>query len=887
MPLAVNTRLGPYEIIAPLGAGGMGEVFRARDTRLDRTVAIKICTGHFTERFEREARAISSLNHPHICALYDIGREGTVEFLVMEYLEGESLEARLRKGPIPIEEALQIAIQIAGALDAAHRRGMVHRDLKPGNVMLTRGGAKLLDFGLAKMNEASGLSGTELTQLTAAQPITVQGTILGTLQYMSPEQLEGKEADARSDIFSFGAMLYEMITGQKGFAGSSQASLIAAVMTTAPPPVSTLQPMASPALDRAVRKCLAKSPDDRWQNAGDLLSELEWIAETGAEAGVPAPVAAKRRSRERMWQLAAGFAAVLLLALAGWVAVHLRNEAGPPAMVQFDIPVPDKLDFFWYQVPAISPDGQRIAFTASEGTGGRLFVRPLNAATATEIPIPGSSAGYPFWSFDGQQIVFHSNGTLQKVDLSGGPPVTICSDCGGFGGTWSRDGVILSTNGTGLLYRVSATGGDAKPLRPLAQGETAQFSPEFLPDGKHYLYLSVGKAPDQQGIYVASLDSNDRTFIVATKTQAAYLQSGQLLFTRGSVLMAQPFDLSSLKLSGGPRPVADHLQLAPANSLPLASFAASPSGVVVWRHSKSASWSFPQWLDRDGKKLAVVGEPADYSNPSLSPDDSKLAVCIRDPQTATRDIWIFDLLRGGKTRLTFDPADDIDPVWSPDGTRIAFTSDRSGQRNIYWKLADGSGPEELLLGGNEGQENVEDWSRDGKYLIYNFGSGSHAALRVLPLAGDRKPVTYLDTRFATSEGQFSPNGRWVAYYSNESGKQEVYVQGFSLDPSQPRGKWQVSTAGGELPRWSRDGKQLYYHFGTQFFAVEVKTDGPSFQAGVPKLLFEVNAVNSTGIGSGRGGSPFAVSSDGKRFLVLAATDEKAPSAPIDVVVNWR
>jgi Tol biopolymer transport system component len=327
--------------------------------------------------------------------------------------------------------------------------------------------------------------------------------------------------------------------------------------------------------------------------------------------------------------------------------------------------------------------------------------------------------------------------------------------------------------------------------------------------------------------------------------------------------------------------------LAPAGTIPLASFAASPSGVVVWRHSKPASWSFPQWLDRDGKKLAVIGEPADYSNPSISPDDSKLAVCIRDPQTATRDIWIFDLLRGGKTRLTFDPADDVNPVWSPDGTRIAFTSDRSGQRNIYGKLADGSGPEELLLGGSEAQENVEDWSRDGKYLIYSYSSGNHAALRVLPLAGDRKPVTYLDTKFASSEGQFSPNGRWVAYYSNESGKPEVYVQGFSLDPSQPRGKWQVSTAGGELPRWSRDGKQLYYHFGTQFFAVDVKTDGPSFQAGVPKLLFETNAVNSTGIGSGRGGSPYGVSSDGKRFLVLAATDAKAPSSPIDVVVNWR
>ena len=886
MPLAVNTRLGPYEIIAQLGAGGMGEVFRARDTRLDRTVAIKICTGHFTERFEREARAISSLNHPHICALYDIGREDTVEYLVMEYLEGESLEARLRKGPLPIDEALQIAIQIASALDAAHRRGMVHRDLKPGNVMLTKGGAKLLDFGLAKTNEVE-LSPTDVTQLVVHRPITVEGTILGTLQYMSPEQLEGKETDARSDIFSFGAMLYEMITGRKGFAGDSQASLIAAVMSASPPPISTIQPMASPALDRVVRKCLAKSPDDRWQTAGDLLSELQWIAESGSEAGIPAPLAAKRRSRERTWQLAAGLAAALLLACLVWAAVHLRNEPAPAATVQFDIPVPDKLSFSFFQLPAVSPDGQRIAFTASTNsvTGSRLFVRPLNAASATEIPV-SVPVGYPFWSPDSQQIAFISGGTLQRVDLSGAPPVTICSDCNvGYGGTWNRDGVILLTNNTTrCLVSVSAAGSDAKPLHPLAQGETGQMWPEFLPDGKHYLYLSLGNAPYQQGIYAASLDSNDRTFIVATNTNAAYLKSGQLLFTRASVLMAQPFDLGSLKLSGEPRPVADHIELgASLSTLPSASFAASPNGVLVWRHSKPTALSSLQWFDRNGKKLTTVGEPADYSNPSLSPDESKLAVCIRDPQTRTRDIWIFDLLRGGKTRLTFDPAEDIDPIWSPDGTRIAFTSDRSGQRNIYWKLADGSGPEELLVGGKEYQENVEDWSRDGKYLIYSAPLGGRSRLEVLPMTGDRKPVTYLDPKSSASQSQFSPNGRWVAYYSNESGTKEVYVQGFNLDPAQPRGKWQVSTAGGELPRWRRDGKELYYHFGTQYFAVDVKTDGPSFVAGVPKLLFEAHAVGTTG----SGGSPYVVTHDGQRFLVLAATDDKTPSSPIDVVVNWR
>jgi serine/threonine protein kinase len=885
MPLAANTRLGPYEIIAPLGAGGMGEVFRARDTRLDRTVAIKICTGRFTERFEREARAISSLNHPHICALYDIGREGTVEFLVMEYLEGESLEARLRKGPIPIEEALQIAIQIAGALDAAHRRGMVHRDLKPGNVMLTRGGAKLLDFGLAKMNEASGLSGTELTQLTAAQPITVQGTILGTLQYMSPEQLEGQEADARSDIFSFGAMLYEMITGRKGFAGSSQAILIAAVMMTAPPPVSTLQPMASPALDRLVRTCLAKSPDDRWQSAGDLSRELEWIAETGSEADVPAPVAAKRRSRERMAWIAAGLAAVLFVASAVWIAVHLRNEPAPPAMVQFQIPVPDKLNFFFYQLPAVSPDGQRIAFTASGSLLGtqRLFVRSLNAATATEIPVSGSSPDYPFWSPEGQQIAFTSNGSLQRVDLSGGPPFTICSDCkAGYGGTWNRDGVILFSTENGL-FRVSAAGGDVKPLHPLAQGEIGQAWPEFLPDGKHYLYFSSGAAPYQQGIYAASLDSNDRTFIVATNANAAYIQSGQLLFMRGSALMAQPFDIGSLKLSGEPHAVADHIERpALGVTLPIASFAASPSGVIVWRQAANSSQSALQWFDRSGKKLSVVGEVADYSNPALSADDSKLAIDIRDPQLKTRDIWIFDLLRGTQTRLTFDPADDVNSIWSPDGTRIAFSSDRAGQRDIYWKSADGSGADELLLGGKGEAKNVEDWSRDGKYLVYNEQGASGIHQMVLPLAGDRKPVPFVNINFMTAEGQISPDGRWMAYRSLESGRSEIYVQGFNLDPSQPRGKWQVSVAGGELPRWRRDGKELFFHFGDGFYAVDVKADGKSFAAGIPKLLFEVPTVSSAVLG----GAPFVVSRDGQRFLVVAAV-EKTTSSPIEVLLNWR
>ena len=612
------------------------------------------------------------------------------------------------------------------------------------------------------------------------------------------------------------------------------------------------------------------------------------IAETGSEAGVPAPVPAKRLSREHMWQLAAGLAAMLLLALAVWTALHLRHEPAPPAMVQFQIMAPDKLNFYFDQLPAVSPDGQRIAFAASSNPFNinfRLFVRPLNAATATEILIPGSWAGFPFWSPDSQQIAFTSGGTLQRVDVSGGPPVTICSDCNAaYGGTWNRDGLILITNRTTrALMRVSVAGGEAKPLRPLATGEFGQIWPEFLPDGKHYLYLSMGKAPYQQGIYAASLDSDDRTFIVATNANASWLQSGQLLFMRAGTLMAQPFDIRSLKLSGEPRAVADHIESgATRSTLPIATFAASPNGVLLWRHDNRTALSSLQWFDRNGKGIGVVGEPADYSNPALSPDSSKLAVSIRDPQTKTRDIWIFDLVRGGKTRLTFDPADDLDCVWSPDGTRIAFTSDRAGQRNIYWKLADGSGPEELLLGGKDGPQNVEGWSWDGKYLLYNFAPDrTPQQLYVLPLTGDRKPVPFIKTQFPTQLGQFSPNDRWVAYRSPESGTQEVYVQGFSLDSSQPRGKWQVSTAGGELPRWRGDGKELFFHFADSFFAVDVKTDGPAFAAGIPKRLFDIPAVSASATHG-----EYTVTRDGQRFLVTTASD-KATAQPIEVVVYWR
>jgi Tol biopolymer transport system component len=656
------------------------------------------------------------------------------------------------------------------------------------------------------------------------------------------------------------------------------------------PPVSTVQPMASPALDRVVRRCLAKSPDDRWQSASDLKSELEWIAETGSQAAIPAPIAAKRRNRERLAWMAAGLAAALLVASFIWTAVQRRK--GPPgvAAVRFQVHPPDKMIFTLADTPAISPDGERIAFTASPGTPGapRLFVRPLNSVSATEIPMGGNGMGYPFWSPDGRQIAFFTEGSLQRVDVSGGSPVTICKCGAAVAGTWSRDGVIImAAIMSGVLYRVDASGGEPKPLRPYADGETGQKWPVFLPDGKHYLYFSRSDRPGQQGIYAASLDSNQRKFVVATDFNASYIRSGQLLFMRGDSLVAQQFDLRDLTLRGEAHPVVNHIEGAGNFNDPRsgAIFSASLDGALVWRRGSSQpSASILQWVDRSGKSLGIVGEPAEYWGPALSPDQKKLAIGIRDPGTKTRDIWIFDLQRGTRTRLTFDPSEDLNPVWSPDGTRIAFSSDRKGPREIYQKLADGSGPDELLLEGKEGQRNVEAWSRDGQYLVYNYRppNSPYAHLYVLPLFGDRKPIAFVDPQFDTGWGRLSPNDRWLAYRSLESNKLEVYVQGFTLNSSQPRGKWLVSTNGGEHPQWRGDGKELYYRNGSTFFAVDVKTEGKSFEAGIPKPLFQAVTARS----NLRGETPFVATKDGQRFLLLSPVDGGA-TPPLEVLVNWQ
>jgi eukaryotic-like serine/threonine-protein kinase len=879
MPLASGTRLGPYEIVAPIGAGGMGEVYRARDTRLERTVALKILPSHlaqepeFRQRFEQEARAISALNHPHICVLHDVGRQDGIDFLVMEHLEGETLSHRLRKGALPLDQVLRHGVEIAEALDRAHRQGIVHRDLKPGNVMLTRAGTKLLDFGLAKVRPSRPAGEHEPT-------LTEAGGLLGTPRYMAPEQLEGKEPDARSDIFALGTVLYEMATGQRAFPAKGQAGLVTAILSSEPAPVSRIRPATPPALDRAVATCLAKDPDDRWQSAQDLATELRWI---GTDGGPPASVASPRRWRGWLGRTGVGLVLTLLGIGAGLVLSRRAERPEREPKARFEIPAPDKATILGSAGLAVSPDGERIVFRASVEGKSQLYLRPLDALAAT--PIPGTEGGVePFWSPDGRQIAFMAEGKLRKVDLSGGSDQVLSEvlyDEAGFflGGAWSSDDtIVLSLRGD--LFRLPARGGTIEPLGRRDDGETRRCWPQFLPDGRHFLYLSDDSRPERQGIYVAALGSNDRKRILASETNAVYASSGHLLFLRGDALVAQPFDAARLELSGEPVSVGVHPKVYRSavsgiiNLVPWAGFSVSPSGVFAWfPGSSSADTTTLTWFDRAGKELGAVGEPAVYTNPALSPDGRSLAVDVRNP-SGNRDVWVFDLVRGGRTRLTFDPAEDFGAAWSPDGTRIAFVSQRRGSRELYQKLANGSGADELLLESKDALVSSEDWSPDGKWLVFNRRRQGPPDLYVLPMSRGRDPtpIPFVATEFREDMGQFSPNGRFLAYRSDESGRPEVYVRDVSPDGTAGHGKWQVSTAGGLEPQWRRDGKELFYvHVpgvaatsggpgpGT-LHAVTVTTDGRSFEAGAPRPLFEVRM-------SEQRRNRYVVTGDGQRFLV--------------------
>ena len=873
MPLAAGTRFGPYEILASIGAGGMGEVYRARDTRLDRIVAIKILLSGVAareevgQRFEREARAVSSLNHPHICSLYDIGRQDGVDFLVMEYIEGETLSARIKKGALPLDQSLNYAIQIAGALDQAHRHAVVHRDLKPGNIMITRSGAKLLDFGLAKISESAAAVGAGNTALPTQTALTREGTILGTFQYMSPEQLEGAEADARTDVFAFGATLYEMLTGRKAFEGKSQASLISAIMTAQPQPLTKLQPLATPALEHVVAKCLAKDPEDRWQSARDLEVELKWI---GAGGGVTETAVTSTRFRKRE-QLAWIISASLFVALIAAVAMVYFRPVPEARAVQFQITLPENVTFNDLSSPSVSPDGQSVAISAVSDGQPRIWIHAVNSLATN--PLPGTEGGiWPFWSPDSREIGFTTGSVLKKVSLKGGAPQTICN-LAAFGSAWNHDGVILFWPGRNEpLYRVSAMGGEPKAQTKLdpSRQEIGHVFPSFLPDGRHFTYLSNGGRPT---MYMASLDSPDVKRISDGNTNAMYA-GGQLLFMRDQSLMAQRFDVRKAELSGDPMLVADPVAV-PA-SIPIGDFGdftVSENGVLAYRPGSGRTQLV--WFDRSGKRLKALGEQANYSNPSLSPDQKRVAVSMSDPQTNTRDIWVIDVERSTSSRFTFNPGDESNPTWSPDSKRIAFWSDRKGHRNVYVKVASGAGDDQLVWRSNE-DNNVDDWSSDGQYLFAGDGGEWLFSFR------EGKARSFVRAQFRHEQYRFCPNGNappsWFAYESAETGASQVYVRSFAGTLSGSGGKWQISTDGGSEPYWRHDGKELFYLNSNKLMAVEVNGAGVSFQAGNPKMLFE--APLTPAILKNR----YDVSSDGKRFLLNVLAERQAAS--FTVVLNW-
>ena len=860
----------------------MGEVYLARDTRLERTVAIKVLPAdlsgdpQFRSRLEHEGRTLSRLNHRQICTLYDVGYESGVTFLVMEYLDGETLASRLQREieggivGLPLNEALKVAIEIAGGLHAAHSQGITHRDLKPSNVMLTKAGVKLVDFGLAKPQGPSvppgdSMAGTR-SGLVVGGPLTASGMIVGTFQYMAPEQVDGKTVDARTDIFALGALLHEIVTGRRAFTGETPATIIASVLKDEPPPVSSIQPLSPRALDFVVRKCLAKDPDDRWQSAADVKSQLEWIAE---EIRAPSGDSSftKRVGRSKREALAWSLAIILAIAA---LSAGISRETSPPAHesdVRFEVPTPQARPFL-----SLSPDGRLIAYVARsrDGISDMVWVRPL--ASTVSRPIAGTEgASFAFWSPDSRTIGFVTRGTIRRIDAAGGSPTTICvctaPDFEIVGSTWSATNTIMFSSGRRLVS-VAADGGGPTSVTTLdrTRGESAHWHPAFLPDGRHFLFAVDSTSPANAGIYVGSLDSPERTRLLDAASSVAYAEPGFLVFYKSGALVAQRFDPRGLKVTGAPVRIVESVIADPWTGS--AAFAVSANGTIVYRSGGPEARRL-QWFNRTGTPLEHVGEPAYFWSLALSPDEKRVAQARPDADSGKSDVWTVELSTGIPTRMTFSPGNDDDPAWSPDGRSVTFWSDRNGTYGIYKRTL--TSAEDVMVYQSSTATYLGDWSRNGKFLLFHDGQAIHA----LPMTARPDPVRLVEPGYKRDEPHFSPDGQWVAYSSNESGALEVYVASFPTFGQ----KHQVSLGGGGVPWWRSDGRELFYMSREgNVMSVAVKA-GPIVEFDKPTMLFE-SPIHTPSLIS----SQYAVASNGQRFLLAVPSMSTTP--PITVVLDW-
>jgi serine/threonine-protein kinase len=856
----------------------MGEVYKARDTRLDRTVAIKVLPTHLAdraelrERFEREAKTIASLNHPHICTLFDTGHQDDIDFLVMEYIEGETLAQRLQRGALPIQQVLQYAIEIADALDKAHRKGITHRDLKPGNVMLTKSGTKLLDFGLAKLKQDVTPITPESQLMTMKGGVTGEGTILGTLQYMAPEQVEAKDVDARTDIFAFGAVVYEMATGKKAFEGKSSASVMAAILKDEPPAISSLQPVTPPALDRVVKTCMAKEPDERWQSAADLCRELKWISENGASTAAPAAATAERARTLRGWAFFAALACLAAAAISGF-AMWILKPAPPKPVTRtvINLPPGDRLVGPNQTALALSSDGKQLAYAAIRGATSQIYLRPMDTQEAR--PISGTEgASEPFFSPDGQWIGFFADGKLRKISVNGGAAVTLAYAGNPVGASWSNQGIIaFDPTGTGSsLLQVLDAGGAPQPLGHFEKGENFQIWPQFLPGGKALLFGGGSTGTDGH-VIVRLMATGERRSLVGG-TQPQYATSGHLIYAQGTTLMAVPFDPQRLEIKGTPVPVIEGVTYSP--SYGSSQFSISETGTLVYVSGPSqANQRKMVWVSRNGAEQTLPAPPQDYRGEvKLSPDGQRVAMEINN------QIWLYDLARDTLTRSTFEGDVNLNPRWTPDGKRIAFRSTKEGGvGNIFWQRTDGSGGLERLST-DEYLQVPTSWSPDGKFLAFQENNPKTARDIWVLRMSDHKSQPFLVTPFNEGDPTFSPDGNWMAYVSNESGRPEVYVQPF---PG-PGGKWQISTEGGTEPAWNRNGKELFYRNGDKMMALDVTTQ-PGFSPGKPRMLFEGQYLANDWP---QLGTVYDVSPDGQRFLMVKTTEQAFAATQINVVLNW-